>query len=445
MSPNRMSLRLSVGLLVLLVGWPAVAQDMKDLKLFAPADVSAYGSGPKPKEGYFFAFDVLHWSISAPDTVPVGFPDLSRNVFYSSSVEAVQYNSVNTGALGANFTGGNRIELGRITDRQGWLLSTYRLKSQRQTSTNNNADVVFQDINQETGDGYGHLEGYVADMIGYDGDQPFYANLMLADLPVSFDELQFENRVDHWSVELMYLLRARPLHGGGIIELFAGVRYLEFDGTFSVNARGTEDPDIASVANARFAWDGAEASSVIGVGTLLADSHWSAEADNHIIGPQIGARWYKKRRRWTLSAEGRLFAGFNSQNIRTRGVLGTELDQPPPFEWEVVIPEDPNDPVLGTPIYPFTPILREPYNFDHSEYVAQWSPGAELRVDFIYQLTRSVSFKVGWQGFWMDGIARASSMLDYTISDASVMGINSANNNQDVFTHGLSIGFNVNR
>ncbi|MFH1266740.1 MAG: hypothetical protein ABIK89_13510, partial [Planctomycetota bacterium] len=73
-------------------------------------------------------------------------------------------------------------------------------------------------------------------------------------------------------------------------------------------------------------------------------------------------------------------------------------------------------------------------------------PAAELRVDFMYQLTRSVSAGVGWTGFWVDGIARASSLIDYKLGQttAETMGITGLNR-QSVFVNGANFRIVLNR
>jgi hypothetical protein len=43
---------------------------------------------------------------------------------------------------------------------------------------------------------------------------------------------------------------------------------------------------------------------------------------------------------------------------------------------------------------------------------------------------------------WLDGIARASSMINYTVP---AMGINMADNREGVLLNGLTLGFDVNR
>ena len=228
MSINRTSLRLAAGMLVLLMGLPVFAQDLQDMQLFAPADISSYGSGIQPKEGYFFAFDGLFWSISTPEVTTIGFPNLTRNVYYGPEETdmVIQSNTHDTGLLRGSMTEGNRIEFGRVTDRRGWLFSTYRLSDQTQMIPTTNADVVF--VDDEFGPmGLKLLQGY------YISDPTATPpTAIIRDLPVTFDDLLMTSRVEHWSVELMCVERMRPFHHGGIIELFAGVRNIQFDDYF---------------------------------------------------------------------------------------------------------------------------------------------------------------------------------------------------------------------
>ena len=88
----------------------------------------------------------------------------------------------------------------------------------------------------------------------------------------------------------------------------------------------------------------------------------------------------------------------------------------------------------------------QPTAFTHWAHFDEWSPAAELRVDFMYQLTRSVSAGVGWTGFWVDGIARGSSLVDYRLgqTSAETMGISNFNR-QDVFINGANFRIVLNR
>ena len=91
---------------------------------------------------------------------------------------------------------------------------------------------------------------------------------------------------------------------------------------------------------------------------------------------------------------------------------------------------------------PFEPTVMAHTTATHVEYARELSPAVELRVEGRYQITRAISFHAGWTGMWMDGIARASSMVDYTVP---AMGIDMSDNRQSLFVNGLTLGFDVNR
>ena len=74
MTQDRRKLVLAVGLLALLLGRASLAQDLETMEGFAPPDLSTYGSGPLPHQGYFFVFDGLWWTTGQPDPVPIGYP-----------------------------------------------------------------------------------------------------------------------------------------------------------------------------------------------------------------------------------------------------------------------------------------------------------------------------------------------------------------------------------
>ena len=422
---NRMSRRLAIGILVLLIEAPAMAQGIGDMQLFASPDLSPYGSGQQPRIGHFFTFDGLNWAISTPDVTTIGFPDLTRIVFYGPDDDdaVVQSNTLDTSTLRNEYTQGNRIEFGSVGERHGWFLSTYRLHNQSQKIVASDVDMVFFD--PEFGrDGNRLLEGIVdqepdPDDPGDpdDPDDPGGTIDILRNLPLTADDVFIRNSVEHWSVELSGIHRFRPCHNGGNIECFYGVRYLEFDDVFQVDARiqppaeGEEDDGEPE--------EGEEAPVIIPF--ILADSFWATEAENHVVGPQLGARWFKTHDRWTLSTEGRFMAGFNSQNIRQRGTIATEAQPPGDL---------------------FEPRLLSPTSFTHARHLQEFTPVVGLRVEAWYQLTRAISLRAGWSGLWMDNVARASNMILYEVPD---MGLLPQNNSQDVLLHGWNLGVVVNR
>ena len=341
MSLNRTSRRrLAAGVLVLLMGLPAFGQGLEEGMLFAPADISTYGSGIQPKEGYFFVFDGLRWSISAPAVAVIGKPNFVRTDVYRSDSTQVaqpfnQSSTHNTGELTSAFTEGNRIEFGRVWGHQGWMFSGYQLNNQTQMIVASTVDVAFEDHNVATG--FKALDGLIESLDPTvpptDPDDPDAEGEMISEfrsLPVTFDEMSFKNRVETWSIELMCMHRFHRLRHGGVFELFAGGRFMEFDDSFDVTGIGQELAEDDAAAPA----DDEEAPPIP---PILANSTWNTMAQNHIVGPQVGLRYYRKWNRWMLSTEGRFMAGFNFQNIRQNGVLGSELSPPGdrPVHWTV--------------------------------------------------------------------------------------------------------------
>ena len=434
-------------LMVLLIGLSAFGQGLEEGMLFAPADISPFGNGIQPKEGYFFVFDGLRWSISAPSVAIIGKPDfVRRDVFRSDPTQVAQpFNQANTHDTGqyiSAFTEGNRLEFGRISGHKGWMVGGYRLQSQSQTIVASDVNVAFEDFDIATG--FKTLDGLVESLDPTapppdptDPAAPSGATITeFRSLPVIFDEMSFKNRVETWSVELMGMHRFHQLHRGGVIELFAGARFLEFDDSFDVIGLADEPdttgtgtgttPPVATPAAAP------AATTNVVIPPILANSTWNTMAQNHIIGPQVGVRYFRKWNRWMVSSEGRFMAGFNFQNIRQNGVLGSELIPPG---------------ILNQPY------LQGPMDINHTEFISEWSPLVELRAEARYQITRSVSFRFGWTGLWMDGIARGSSMVNYELAqhsrpnpvDFEYMGILTQNNRQSILVTGLTLGIDVNR
>lgn len=388
MSRTTITSLLAIVSLVCIWGRAADAQSLKgfgDLQLFAPADLSTYGNAPRPKEGYFFSFEELFWTISRPRTTPIGAPGKTRVVYYDSSTYAVQSNDYDTGFLKSKDVQGERYELGCIEGHHGWLLSITDMHQQSQNALVRQADVVFDDRDFALGQSW--LQGYVDS--GLSDRQ---------NLPVTYDEMEILNQVNTWGVELAYVYRCHPCHYGGNLEFFGGVRYTEFDENFEVHGQGgiLDQTDLETLAN------------------------------NHIVGPQFGVRYSKQYCRWTFSSEGRFFAGFNYQGLRQRGIIGSDLT-----------PETPQEDM---------PLELGPTSFHHNYYTCEWAPGVELRLNAAWQWTRTVAIKAGWTGLYIDGIARANRLNNWIIDEqGSAMGILAANNRRGVFMNGFTIGIEINR
>ena len=391
---NRTFSQMAVGLLILLMGTSAIGQGLEGMQLFAPAEVSSYGRGPQPNEGFFFVYDLLYWTISPPRVSTIGKEGLTTPLPYiggdSTTDQFVQPNELDTGGLTAEFDLGNRIEFGRIFDDRGWMVSFYQLTQQSQSIPAFDVAMVFNQV--ATGGGTGSYDP----LDGRFGTPP--TSFLLA-LPVNFTNVLLRDDVSSWGVECNYVGRSEQLHNGGFFEWYVGPRYIEFDNTFLVNAQGS---------------------------TTLGNSQWITEAQNHIIAGQLGARWFKKLGRWMLSTEGRGLIGLNAQNVHQTGILGVGIT--------------PGGLGSGQPYY------LGPTNINHHDFIRECSQGIELRLDARYQITRSVSFRAGWSGLWLNNIARGAEMVDYTLDPArSFLGILRDHNTDNVLMNGLSIGIDINR
>jgi hypothetical protein len=364
--------------------------ELQGMACFEPCDEAPYGNWAQPKDGFFLTFDGLWWHISAPPKTSIGDPTLTPTVYDSAGNESVETNGMDTGELRAKWKLGNRIEFGYVEGNNGFLVSTIHMESQTEVLQQNYVPVVFNDPSFGSY-GYHYL------------DIPFPENTnvnppraaFLGRCQVIFNTVRAENKTTFDGIEASYLYRPHQLHDGGTLEFLLGGRYLEFDDKFLVTADGGN----------------------------LADSGWNTYAKNRVAGPQIGVRWAKPWGRFELSSEGRFTAGINSQEITQDGLLASKLQAPNPL---------------------YLPTQMTATGFSHEANYTEFSPVVEFRVEAHYQLTELIKVKAGWTGLWMDNIARASDMVDYTVP---MMGITTANkgNETSVFVNGVTVGVELNR
>ncbi len=315
---------------------PAAIQG--DFQFFAPVDIDVYGTPRPGNTGWFGTYDRMHIWLSRPKN------EASRTE--------------------GDFTWGNRYDIGYMTeDNEGWFASIM------------------------------HIDGPLAfDISVVDRGETIQPDG--GDNPVLFDpDLKLrnsENWANYSNVELNKVIRLRPLHKGGILEPFFGVRLSEYD-----------HHDIQEVFTP----------SMGGANELLDTDLTNIK--NMMIGGQLGIRGYRRTNRWILSGEVRMFGLQNfqsavytqSQISDVAGGIGTDS---------------------GTAVQMHTRI------YDHE---AEFVFGGEVRAEAAYEITRDVAVRFGAEiihfgrgvgrGFGRNGI--------YTPSD------------EDVTAFGLTFGFVVNR
>ncbi|MEO8494862.1 MAG: hypothetical protein ABI614_07310, partial [Planctomycetota bacterium] len=177
------------------------------------------------------------------------------------------------------------------------------------------------------------------------------------------------NAADLSSFELNKSFRWKPLHYGSYFEPFFGFRYIKFQDNWEQDAYsritdlgvdvGQVPPltiDPTELQNERF-------------------DQLTSTFDNHMVGGQFGARWFKVKGRWNLSGEIRAFLFSNFQFQQT--VLHEELT----FYDATGVDEEPE----GV-------FLRDTYsNGSSTEFVF----GGEARAQAAYEVTRDIAIRTG--------------------------------------------------
>ncbi len=432
-----------------------------DVQIFDQAEVSDYGRHRRRRNGFFFEYNYMQWAISHPDVTDVGREGFDPLTFDGQNF-SIQESTLDTGYISARLQSGSRLEFGFIDDDKGWLFSSFVLNQQVQELRASNVGISFlsplvagvsalESFVDATGplgvpDGIdddlnaNHIFGRFGEDLGTPNATPPPAFVLpfddipdvpaptdfgdLAFLPVYFSDVTVRNTTKAWGIEVDRLWLMPVKNRNMQWEVFGGVRYLKFRDTFLVDARG--DVIVPEITPPDFI--------ILGV---LSDSRWETNAENNLVGPQIGVRWSTRRGRFGLSSEARFFAAANFQNVRQNGYIGNVplLELPTTFA--------PLQPTPNSPFLPGSgrPIGLLPTGFNHEVHDTEFTPAGELRVDGTYQLFRSFALEGGFTMFFADNIARASNMVDYTLPS---MGITSKNQQELVF-YGFNVGISINR
>lgn len=497
MSINRMKLWLALGL-QLLVTSSAAAQELKedewvpgikDTRIFAPADLSYYGTGPKRPKGWFFTADAVGMSTSQPDRVPIGNPDYFPLTFDGEGFWQ-QQNTQDTGFITPRLQSGERLQLGYVDDEgKGWMVGTLVLHSSTSQLTTGNAGVSFfaPFVN-----GVSPLEGFVGEVLPIPANQPGFttggggggggssrlavvdADLNgngifgasgqdigtpnaspppaflpppdgfpdiphatdfgdLAQFPIIFQHLTTKYTSRFWGIEVMRTWQMAKGRNGGAWDLMAGVRYARFRDNFYFS--GTGDDNKVALTN------GPPNTGTV-INGILSDTAFTQTADNNIVGPQIALRYVKGKGRLSFSTEGRFLAGANFQTAQQNGWIANRPDGASHLQPTFVLL--PHDNTIFR--YGVVPSVTTPNLFNvgvhNTHYSTQFSPLGELRLGLNYQVYRSLSVNVGWTGIVIGGVARSPNMVSYTLPS---LGINTSGERQTVFIQGITVGAAINR
>ncbi len=295
-------------------------------------------------------------------------------------------------------------------------------------------------------------------------------NYILMPMPINYETFEMQSKVNTWSVEAMYNYRFHPFRRG-TLELLAGVRYTQFDGRFNffghantkntssysvtevkiLEKGGTIMQDGTAIDNSSQEYDQYDYDATNSVGADLGYSDWNFEANNHIVGPQVGLRYTISNNRWRFTGEGKYFAGFNRQNLYGDGTLGLKAMSGSESVSSQGAEGSTNSGLNmsetgGVPMQ--APLNTIANSFAYSKHHDVYTNGVEGKIEATWNWTQAVGFKVGYQMLYLDNIARASAINDYRINeDGSIFGVKKDKDdyNFDQFVHGVMFTVMINR
>ena len=438
-------------------------------------------------------------------------PSGKQSTSFNGSAFIPRINNMSTSSLANDFSGGTTISIGNIHKHHGWELKTTIMQAQRDSyqGTHGSMDIrdlaTLQVLPMDAHDSWFHAIGmngtfniltpggpgsqsYInggflwgwfllgGGAVGLPGTDTGYG---LAPLPITFDRFKIDSKVSHWDVEANYIFRAHATRIG-FFEFTGGVRYMQLDDTLGFTGWGlpwrgdvlisivdptpsygsggggggtTDEVDVTEFylqqgvlpgTNRDYAYSG----TIVGPGTVLADSKWSFKAENHIVGPQAGIRYIKKcAGRWSLIADTKFLAGFNTQNLKSEGIMGSRTAGYNPQELSVVGSTGSDDILQGTGKIPWVPvgIMQNGREFRHTKTNTEFSPIIDFGLKAKWQFTDAIAFDIGYQGMYMDKTARASLVNSYEIdANGNIFGIND-DVNQATWVQGVNFGISINR
>lgn len=446
---------------------------------FAPYARDEFGGGPRRTQGVYGFLEAIYITFEPTKGIVIGDDSGTPREAFTGNITITQSNTINTSHLDTMKGGiGTKFGIGNIRDHWGWEISGYAIPSMSVSVENANGSMVITDsrdlvaypafgtnytfnrVWKENGpfDYYPYKTGPL-DAIQRVGNfwawfpaqldiiTPPVLEGTLAPLPINFEKARVTAKMDHWLVDAVATYRCHPGRIG-CLEVFSGVRYMEIDDSLNFFGEGlpwmgiTENDDGTADAdgNVSTTLDG----TVSGVGSILGNSDWKFQAQNHIIAPQIGAKISRTNNRWTFSAEGRFLAGANYQNVKSSGYFGSYYDRIAEVDFgDTTLPG-----LTERGMYPWTPVgpLFSTRSFYHNKSNIEFSPGVEVRLNANWQLTNAIGIQFGVNTMFMDRIAKGAYVNNFVVDKGKFFGLNSKDKyNDDAFLYGFSIGLTLNR
>ena len=275
-----------------------------------------------------------------------------------------------------DFTWGNRMEAGYMTEEdKGWQAVLWHVNGPNERFANASAQVAFTS-----------------------GDGTTTQNFVLGQAFDSVNELKMS------SFELNRVWRRPQFHNGTQFEPMLGYRYMNVKDFFQ--RQTLVEVPVTAAPDEYFALDTTR--SIF---------------ENQMHGGQLGARIYRQRGHWMLSADLRFFAFGNFQSLR-RIREQSFLPNPDEGVVDVIGP-------LPLPFPPIVPAGGDVNALQEFDRASQFVFGGEVRGEASYELTRDINLRVGF--VFLD--------LGQGIGRGNLLRLN----NQAVQMAGVTFGFTVNR
>ncbi|MDR1384946.1 MAG: BBP7 family outer membrane beta-barrel protein [Planctomycetaceae bacterium] len=445
------------------------------MRLWAPVRSEQFGGNARLRDGMWGEVSYNYMLITKGKNTTIGWvaDQGLQNTYFTGTSFNQRTNNMTTGSLGNNFNSGVTLRLGNFSGHHGWEIASTIMQSQRDSYEGVNGTMDIQEDSQalftatpksgyayyykgttipqafESFNGQSHNVGF---FWGWYAVNPSQVNWILADppetvdvvapMPLNFDLYKIDSKLSHWDIQANYIFRSHATRLG-FLEFTGGVRYLELDDNLSFTGWGSmwnsyveEETDSSSTDTDNNNYV-AETSPY----QLKSDTHWHFTADNHLIGPQVGIRLIRKTAgRWSLTADSKFFAGFNTQNVRSRGNIGAS-------NYISTTDETNNNDNNTNTIPTLVPIgfINGGKEFNYRKTLMDFSPGVELALKASWQFTDAIALQAGYQGMWIDNTARASLVNKYAIDHTgNIFGINDKVT-QSTWIHGVNIGIVINR
>jgi hypothetical protein len=362
-----------------------------DFQFFAPADFDSYGDGPEANTGWFATYDRVYIYMSRPENQPT----------YTEG----------------DFTWGNRYDLGYMSDEEhGWLFSAWHINGPQAV------DVLRQErinVYEEDDEVYGNVNAIVLRGGGGGGGGTPVVGQPTPGVPLQdtndpitgardYRLEDYLNVANVSSFELNKTFRCNQKHYGSWIEPFCGVRYVNLSswGNFDQYYRYDEETAIRVPLGFPVPIDLADTATIEQF--IRNQTSWV----NHMVGGQLGFRWFKQKDRWLLSTDVRAFACQNFQSFHYMSAAtttyydGADVGADVLYEWNE---------------------YRQGLDGHDSEFVI----GTEIRAEAAYAISKAFSVRAG--ATFMDfgrGVARSNNLWD---------------NSEDVILVGCTFGATLNR